>query len=82
MTVWSPYAGLVYVVRNPNYSVRSKELVMEGLVNMRLCADCKVDIDMEVPNDCGWGKHKWHYPLVEDSDMCCTCGLDWDVFYK
>ena len=56
---------------------------MEGLINMRLCTNCKVDVDMEVPNDCGWGKHKWHFPLVGESwDMCCECGLDWDVFFK
>ena len=52
------------------------------LTDLRYCSDCKADVDMEVPNDCGWGNHKWHEPGSETWDMCCTCGLDVDVFYK
>ena len=56
---------------------------IEDLVNMRLCKDCKHEVDMEVPNDCGWGNHKWHFPEESDSwDMCCECGKDVDMALK
>jgi hypothetical protein len=55
---------------------------IENLMNMRLCPDCKVDVDMEVPNRCFTGTHKWHDPQGDSWDMCCECGLDVDVLYK
>ena len=49
---------------------------------MRMCSECQTDVDMEVPNNCGLGKHTWHSPDDDSWDMCCKCGLDVDVLYK
>ena len=28
-------------------------------------------------------KHKWHYLYDNgEPDMCCKCGLDWNVYFK
>jgi hypothetical protein len=50
--------------------------------SIRFCSDCKFDMDAEVPMNCGWGKHKWHYPETDASDMCCDCGLDYEMLVK
>ena len=55
---------------------------MDMLVDFKLCSECKEEVDMVVPNDCGLGNHKWHYPESDSWDMCCTCGLDVDVLLK
>lgn len=49
---------------------------------MRVCAECKYDVDMEVPNPCVKGKHVWHHDDDGVWDMCCACGLDVDILYK
>lgn len=49
---------------------------------IRFCSDCKFDMDAEVPMDCGWGNHKWHYPDSDSPDMCCECGIDVDMAVK
>ena len=75
MTVCSDYAGLELLVRNSNYG----KVIMNGI---RFCSDCKFDMDAEVPMDCGWGNHKWHYPDSDSPDMCCECGIDVDMAVK
>ena len=55
---------------------------MDMLVDFKLCSKCKEEVDMVVPNDCGYGNHKWHSPETDSWDMCCTCGLDVDVLLK
>jgi uncharacterized protein YlaI len=55
---------------------------MEKLIDMRLCSDCKHDVDIEVPNECEFGKHKWHDPEGDSWDMCCDCGKDVDYLLK
>ena len=49
---------------------------------MRFCSDCKFDIDYEVPFPCADGTHKWHQPDADGSNMCCKCGLDWEILLK
>jgi hypothetical protein len=55
------------------------EMLSNGI---RYCSDCKFDMDAEVPNDCGWGNHMWHFPDSDSPDMCCECGIDAEMAVK
>jgi hypothetical protein len=68
LTVCPPYAGLDDVVRNPNYSVRSKELMM--LDEVTRCGICKDPmVEMQPCTYCeGEFIHQWCMPDEEIDD--------------
>jgi hypothetical protein len=49
---------------------------------LRMCKDCKFDIEIDLPTPCGPGNHSWHKPFDDSNDMCCKCGLDVDGLWK
>ena len=75
LTAYHCHGVWVLLVRQSDYG----KVIMDMLVDFKLCSECKEEVDMVVPNNCGDGKHKWHYPESDAWDMCCTCGLDVDV---
>jgi hypothetical protein len=47
----------------------------------RQCDDCQFDISMQSQTECT--DHKWHYiNQFERPDMCCICGIDWEMMFK
>jgi hypothetical protein len=52
------------------------------MVKMRMCKDCKYDIDIEgaIPG-C---EHRWHIfeAWFDGLDMCCDCGKDAEYLLK
>ena len=50
--------------------------------DLRMCINCKHDIDIYPPNRCEYGEHVWHEPHLDTPDMCCECGVDVDYLDK
>jgi len=57
----------------PTVGLQAKE------IKMRMCKDCKFDMDAESAIACTG--HKWHNNDTYD-DMCCLCGLDAEMLLK
>lgn len=47
----------------------------------RECDDCQYNKDAVSAIECN--EHEWHYPFEYNRpDMCCICGIDWEMMFK